>query len=328
MARKRIRTQDVSSNTLHDFFASKPLSTQFQGKTKPGGLKFSGKTIPNSEVIVIGSESSDSDVEIIGPISSFKKRRKLNPKVSGDHILLDEGIRTDCHKPIHSKNNSIPYLRSEGEHSRGQTISFGRPFLLCPSPKQPLPDQDDQATLRHNNPLFLSSSKPSQAFCFSTMSSDVDIDLTLDDWNDCDEEIALVSMQNNRLDKEVPKDEECHMVSRNYSIRFLIIELIQGAPSHHGSNRTHFVCGDDSRPSEIIEHRQRNWNDAFSLLMTSVKEKEVWKEADVTEDRALRTSGGYAQRKAPFYKILQGMPIAVDAFCYGAIPGVKAYFLS
>ncbi|KAH9010688.1 beta-lactamase-like protein [Lactarius hengduanensis] len=39
-----------------------------------------------------------------------------------------------------------------------------------------------------------------------------------------------------------------------------------------------------------------------------------------------RTVGG----NAPFYKVMQSMPIAVDAFCYGygAIPGVTSYFLT
>ena len=115
------------------------------------------------------------------------------------------------------------------------------------------------------------------------------------------------------------------------------MSLIQGVPSYHDSD-----CRDDSAfrsrhalqpvSSERIEHIQRksfrNRDDAFALLMTSVKEKEVWKEVDVIGDRTFRTNGGSAQRKAPFYKFLQGMPIAVDAFCYGAIPDVKAYFLS
>ncbi|KAH9056723.1 DNA cross-link repair protein pso2/snm1 [Lactarius vividus] len=42
--------------------------------------------------------------------------------------------------------------------------------------------------------------------------------------------------------------------------------------------------------------------------------------------RPTKASGG--RRKAPFYKVMQGMPIAVDAFCYGAIPGVTSYFLT
>jgi len=33
-------------------------------------------------------------------------------------------------------------------------------------------------------------------------------------------------------------------------------------------------------------------------------------------------------KKAPFFKVLEGMPIAVDAFQYGAIPDVEAYFLT
>ncbi|KAG9051907.1 hypothetical protein FS842_010848 [Serendipita sp. 407] len=56
-----------------------------------------------------------------------------------------------------------------------------------------------------------------------------------------------------------------------------------------------------------------------------------------TDDRSLglvkgskaEVSGNNAARRpAPFYKVMQGMPIAVDAFRYGKIPGVTAYLLT
>lgn len=71
--------------------------------------------------------------------------------------------------------------------------------------------------------------------------------------------------------------------------------------------------------------------------MSSHKENAAWKQAELDHARVgtkldaerVAQKGGLGRRRlTPFYKVMQGMPIAVDAFRYGKIPGVKAYFLT
>lgn len=65
---------------------------------------------------------------------------------------------------------------------------------------------------------------------------------------------------------------------------------------------------------------------AFAQLMMNHAEDLAWKTAAASE-AASRGKPAY-QRTCPFYKILPGFSICVDAFRYGAVEGCQAYFLS
>lgn len=65
---------------------------------------------------------------------------------------------------------------------------------------------------------------------------------------------------------------------------------------------------------------------AFSKLMSAKAEDSAWATAAASEVTS-RGKQAY-ERTCPFYKILPGFSICVDAFRYGAVDGCNAYFLT
>ncbi|KAI5809933.1 putative DNA repair protein Pso2/Snm1 [Peziza echinospora] len=110
------------------------------------------------------------------------------------------------------------------------------------------------------------------------------------------------------------------------------IPTIPQTPSHpssamqtpleaNSSSFNSFTPGPSISSSSILKKHT-----AFTQIMTNHTEKAAWNAAEAAE--AASRGKPASQRTCPFYKILFNGTVSMDAFKYGKIPGVTAYFLS